>query len=115
MLPFPIFLFLLFSATLLAPLPSVLVGSFKIPTLQSFEWSTLSASIPDTQHPEAAALISLHVPPVTPDTLPTQCDPNSMHVANSTIPHPFVHETNDRTTGTAVLLVLSLAILNCLV
>lgn len=106
MLPFPIFLFLLFSATLLAPLPPLLVGSFKISTLQSFEWSTL----PDPQPSEAAALISILAP-----ILPTQCDPNSMHVANSTIPRPFVHETDDRTTGTAVLLVVSLAILNCLV
>lgn len=110
MLPFPILLFLLFSATLLAPLPPVLVGPFKIFTLQSFEWSTLPASIPDPQPSEAAALTSILAP-----ILPTQRDPNSMQVANSTIPRPFVHETDDRTTGTAVLLVVSLAILNCLV
>jgi hypothetical protein len=110
MLPFPISLFLLFSATLLAPIPLVSVGSFKISTLQAFEWSTLPASIPDPQLSEAAALISILAP-----ILPTQCDPNSMLVANSTIPHPFVHQTDDHTTGTAVLLVVSLAILNCLV
>lgn len=115
MLPFPIFLFLLFSATLLAPPPPVLVGYFKITTLQSFGWNTLPTS-PDPQTPEPAALISLQIHPVAPDTLlPTQCDPNSMLVANSTVPHSFVPPADFCTASTAVLLVVSLAMLNCLV
>ena len=115
MMPFPIFLFLLFSATLLAPPPPVLVGYFKIITIQSFGWNTLPTS-PDPQPPEPAALISLQIPPVAPDTLlPTQCDPNSMLVANSTVPNSFVNPADFCTTSTAVLLVVSLAMLNCLV
>jgi hypothetical protein len=115
MLPFPIFLFLLISATLLAPPPPGLVGSFKISTLRSFEWSSLYTSIPDPDlqsPPEDTALFSLGMPLVTPNPLPTQCCPNSMLVANNTVPHSFVRATDGRTSCTAVLLVVSLAMLN---
>src|SRR6266566_1641690 len=117
MLPFPIFLFLLISATLLAPLPPVLVGSFKISTLRSFEWSSLHTSIPDPDPqspPEDAALFSLGMPSVTLNPLPTQCCPNSesMLVVNNTLLHSFVRATDNRTGCTAGLLVVSLAMLN---
>lgn len=120
MLPFPIFLFLLISATLLAPPPHVLVGSFKISTLRSFEWSSLSTSIPDPdpdpQLPSGdVALFSLGMPSVTLNPLPTQDYPNSMLVADNTVPRSFVRATDDRTSSTAVLLVVSLAMLNCFV
>ena len=118
MLPFPIFLFLLISATLLAPPPHVLVGSFKIPTLRSFEWSSLSTFIPDPDPqlpPEDVALFSLGMPSVTLNPLPTQYYSSSVLVANNTVPRTFVRATDDRTSSTAVLLVVSLAMLNCLV
>ena len=115
MLPFPIFLFLLITATLLAPPPPVLLGSLKVPTLRSFEWSSLLTSIPDpdTQSPpEDVALFSFGMPSVTPNPLPTKCCPNSTLVANNTIPLSFVRATDDHSSSTAVLLVISLAILN---
>jgi hypothetical protein len=118
MLPFSIFLFLLFSATLLAPPPPALVGSFKIPTLRSFQWSSLPTSIlgPDPQSPpEDTALFPLGMPLVNLEPLPTQCWPNSTLVANNTVPHSFVRATDDRTGCTAVLLVVLLAMLNCFV
>ena len=114
MLPFPIFLFLLISATLLSPPPHVLVGSFKISTLRSFEWSSLYTSIPDSDPqspPEDTALFSLGMPQVTLNPLPTQCCPDSTLVANNTVPHSFVRAMDDRTSCTAVLLVVSLVML----
>jgi hypothetical protein len=117
MLPFSIFLFLLFSATLLAPLPTVLVDSFKFSTLQAFEWSSLPTPIPDPapqSAPEDTALFSLAIPSVTLNALPTQWGPTSVRLASNTVPHSFVH-TDDRTSSTAVLLVVSLAMFNCLV
>ncbi|KAF8499255.1 hypothetical protein F5888DRAFT_159597 [Russula emetica] len=118
MLPFPIFLFLLISATLLAPPPHVLVGSFKIFTLRSFEWSSLPTTIPDPypqSPPEDTALFSLGFPSVTLNPSPTQCCPNSMLVANNTAPYSFARATDDRTGCTAVLLIVSLAMLSCFV
>ena len=115
MLPFPIFLFLLFSATLLVPPPPVLVGSFKITTLQSFEWSTLDTPPNPQSPPEEAALFSLVLPSVTLNTFPTQCGPTSMHMANNPTPHSYVRATDDRTTNSAVLFVVSLAMFNCFV
>lgn len=116
MLPFSIFLFLLISATLLAPPPPVLVGSFKIPTLRSFQWSSLATSIPDIQSPpEGTGLFPLGMSLVTMKPLPTQCWPNSTLVANNTVPHEFVRATDDRTSYIFVLLVVPLAILNCFV
>lgn len=115
MLPFPIFLFLLMSATLLAPPLPVLLGSLKVPTLRSFEWGSLLTSIPDPDTqllPEDAAFFPLGMPSVTPNPLPTKCCPNSTLVANNTVPHSFVRATDDRSSSTAVLLVISLAILN---
>lgn len=111
MLPFPIFLFLLFSATLLVPPPPVLIGSFKITTLQSFEWSTLDTPPNPQSPPEEAALFSLVLPSVTLNTFPTQCGPTSMNP----IPHSLLHATDDRTTNSAVLFVVSLAMFNCFV
>jgi hypothetical protein len=118
MLPFPIFLFLLLSATLLAPPPPVLVGSFKIATLRSFEWGSLLTSIPDPDPqspPEDTVLFSLGMPSVTLNPLPTQCCPNSTLVAINTVPHSFVRATDDRTSCITLLLVVSLAILDCFV
>ena len=116
MLPFPIFLFLLISATLLAPPPPALVGSLKIFTLRSFEWSSLHTFIPDPQSPpEDTALFPLGMPLVSLNPSPTQCYPNSTLVANNTVPHSFARATGDRTSFTAALLVVSLAMLNCFV
>src|SRR5260370_7037202 len=109
MLPFSIFLFLLFGATLLAPLPPVLVDSFKISTLQAFEWSSLPTSIPDPapqSAPEDTALFSIGIPSVTLNALPTQCSPTSVRLANITLPHSFPH-TNDRPSTTPLLLFVS--------
>jgi hypothetical protein len=72
--------------------------------------------IPDIQSPpEGAALFPLGMSLVTMKPLPTQCWPNSTLVANTTVPHEFVRATDDRTSYTAVLLVVPLAILNCFV
>ncbi|KAI0005561.1 hypothetical protein BJV74DRAFT_792784 [Russula compacta] len=117
MLPFPIFLLLLFSATLLAPSPPVLVGFIRTATLQSSTWSYL-LSISSSASPSPSETSSLPVlAPIAPlDLSPTYCSPSPVHVApNNTIPRSFVHGRDDRTTSTAVLLVILLGMFNCLV
>ena len=117
MLPFSIFLFLIVSATLFVPPPPVLVGSFKIPTLRSFQWGSLTTFIPvpDPQSPAEITAFPLGMPLVTLKPLPTQCWPNSTLLPNNTVPRSFVRATDDRTSYTAMLLVVSLAMLNCYV
>jgi hypothetical protein len=115
MLPFPIFVLVLFSVTLLAPTPTLLIGFIRNATLQSSVWNTLSAPI------KSSGSVPLEVAPLLPamfsevnlDAVPTRCGPSPMHVApNSTLPYPFV---DGHTTWASVLLVVSLAMFNCLV
>jgi len=122
MLPLPIFLLLVFSATLLAPSPHVVIGLVRIAALQSSVWNTLLVPIQSSvsrSPPEAIPELPALVPQVPLDASSTSesCVPSPIHVAiNDTIvPYSFEHTTGDRHTSTAVLLVVLFAMFNCFV
>ncbi len=120
MLPFPIFLLLLFSITILTPSPHVMIGFIRTATLQSYTWSTLPTSIRSFSPQSPLGAIPeppILVPEVSLGASPTSCGPCPMYTAlsNTTIPCSFIHATDDRPTNTAVLFVVLLAMFNCLV
>jgi hypothetical protein len=122
MLPLPIFLLLIFSATILAPSPHVVISLLRIATLQPSVWNTLPVSIPSSgfqSPPEEVSVLPILVPQVPLDAPPTSgpCVPSPIHVAvdNTIVPYSFEHTTGDRPTSTAVLLVVLFSMFNCLV
>jgi hypothetical protein len=114
MLPFPVFLLLIFSATLLAPAPAVLVGFIRTLAIQSSEWNTLPVAMPS--HASETPSLPVLLPQVSLDALSTCRGPSPISLTyNNTIPPSHVYRTDDRTTSTAVLSVIVLAMVNCLV
>ena len=122
MLPLPIFLLLILSATILAPSPHAIIGLIRIAALQPSVWNTLPVSIPSSVSrppPEAITELPVLVPQVPLDASPTSesCVPSPMHLAiNNTIaPYSFEHTMDDRPTSAVVVLVVLFAMFNCLV
>lgn len=76
----------------------------------------MSISSSASPSPPETSFLPVPTPRALLDALPTYCGPSPVHVApNNTIPRSFVHGRDDRTTSTAVLLVILLGMLNCLV
>jgi hypothetical protein len=119
MLPFPIVLLLIFSTTLLAPAPAVLFGLVRTLTLLSSEWNTLPMSMSSPtlpSHSPEIPLLPILLPQAPFDASLTCRGPSPVSMAwNNTIPSSQVYTTDDRPTSTAVLLVVVLAMVNCLV
>lgn len=119
MLPFPIFLLLIFSTTLLAPAPAVWFGLVRTLTLISSEWNTLPMSMPSPtlpSHPPEIPSLPILLPQAPLDASPTCRGASPMSRAwNDTIPPSHVYTTDDRPTSSAVLFVVALAMINCLV
>ena len=122
MLPLPIFILLIFSATMLAPSSHVVISLLRIATLQPSVWNTLPASIPSSGFqslPEEVPELPILVPQAPLHASPTSepCMPSPIHVAinNAIVPYSFEHTTDDRPTSTAVLLVVLFAMFICLV
>lgn len=119
MLPFPVFFLLIFSATLLAPAPAVLIDFLRTLTIQSSEWDTLPVSISSStfsvSSSETPSFLAL-LPQASLDVSPTCCAPSFICIAsNNAISPSHAYTTDDRTTSTAVLFVVALAMVNCLV
>ena len=122
MLPFPIFLLLIFSATMLAPSPHMVISLLRIATLQPSAWNNLPVPTPSSglqSPPKEVPELPILVPQVPLDALPTSepWEPSLIHGAinNTVVPYSFEHTTGDRPTSTAVLLVVLFAMFNCLV
>jgi len=122
MLPLPIFLLLIFSATILAPSPHVVIGLIRIAALQPSVWNTLPVSTPSSvsrSPPVAIPELPVLVPQIPLDASPTSesCVPSPMHavINNTIVPYSFEHTMEDRPTSAAVVLVVLFAMFNCLV
>ena len=120
MLPFPIFLLLLFSATILAPSPHSIISFIRTATLQSSAWSTLPMTVSSSvsRSPlETIPGLPILIPQVFLDISPTTCGPSPTHEAlsDATIPYSSIHATDDYPLNIAVLLVILLVMFNYLV
>jgi hypothetical protein len=120
MLPFSILFLLLFSATILAPSPHLMIGLIRTASLQSFTWSTLPTSNPSSvslSRLVAVPELPILVPRIPLNASPTSFGPGPMHVvlSSTTIPYSLVNSIEDRLTNTTALLVVLLAMFICFV
>ncbi|KAI0307663.1 hypothetical protein B0F90DRAFT_45164 [Multifurca ochricompacta] len=119
MLPLPIFLLLILSATLLTPAPAVLIDLIRTVTLPLPTWDTLSVPIASSTlppSPEETLLLPVFVPRTSLNNSLTYSTltPKNLETNNS-IPPPRMHTTDGRIISAAVSLVVVIAIVNCTV